>query len=158
MGERQQRARVEVPAGVLLGGDVCPAHLPLWERFCPFMSLVTPSLTSFPTDPRPCGHRPRMGVGTGRPQWASWVWSGWPNISQLSHQQLSLFISGGFTPTSAELKLSSYSCPVASTEASWQDPARAALCVLHRLWQKKKRRYFKPLLLRNLFGGPHFPF
>lgn len=38
-----------------------------------------------------------------------------------------LFISGGFTPTSAELKLSSYSCPVASTEASWQDPARAAL-------------------------------
>lgn len=81
---RRQRARVEVPAGVLLGGDVCPAHLPLWERFCPSMSLVTPSLTSFPTDPRPCGHRPRMGVSTGRPQWASWVWSGRPNISQLS--------------------------------------------------------------------------
>ena len=84
------------------------------------MSLAAPSLTSFPTVPRPCGHSPRMGVGTGRPQQASWVWSGRPSISQLSHQQLSLFISGGFTPTSVELKLSSFSCPVASTEASWQ--------------------------------------
>lgn len=105
------------------------------------MFLAAPSLTYFPTDPRPCGHSPRMGdgpsspflLGTGRPQQASWVWSGRPSISQLSHQQLSLFISGGFTPTSVELKLSSFSCPVASTEASWQDPARAALGASHCL-------------------------
>lgn len=50
-----------------------------------------------------------------------------------ANQQLSLFISGGFTPTSVELKLSSYSCPVASTEASWQDPARAAPGASHCL-------------------------
>ena len=86
-----------------------------------------------PHRPQTLWSQPKDGGGHRAPQRALWVWSGWPSISQLSHQQLSLFISGGFTPTSAELKLSSYSCPVASTEASWQDPARAAPGASHCL-------------------------
>ena len=60
-------------------------------------------------------------------------------------------------PVNTEMKLSTpySSCNPAQSKLQLQP---WMLLLSHRLWPKTKRRYFKPLLLRNLFGGPHFPF
>lgn len=126
-GGRRQRARVEVPAGVLLGGDVCPAPPPL-------VGKVLPIYVPGHSQPHLLPHRPQTlwsQTKDGGQHRAAPVARGCGQDGPISPSSLISSSPSSFQvvspPTSAELKLSSYSCPVAGcTEASWQDSARAA--------------------------------